>query len=65
MGKPILRVALVGSQMEAVELLDESRDIAFHPNSDGGVMYAVCTSSTEEKLPRGRVPYTRLDGTVN
>ena len=66
MGKPILRVALVGSQMEAVELLDESRvDIAFHPNSDGGVMYAVCTFSTEEKLPRGRVPYTRLDGTVN
>ena len=66
MDKPVLRVALAGSQMEAVELLDESRvDIAFHPNSDGRVMYAVCTSSTEEKLPRGRVPYTRLDGTVN
>src|SRR3989344_4983590 len=62
MDKPVLKVALVGSQMEAVELLDESRvDIAFHPNSDGGVMYAVCTFSTEEKLPRGRVPYTRLD----
>ena len=47
MGKPILRVALVGSQMEAVELLDESRvDIAFHPNSDGGVIYSLFTFST-------------------
>ena len=62
MDKPVLRVALAGSQMEAVELLDESRvDIAFHPNSDGGVIYAVCTFSTEEKLPRGHVPYARLD----
>ena len=62
MGKDVLRVALVSSQTEAVELLDESRvDIAFHPNSDGRVMYAVCTFSTEEKLPRGRVPYARLD----